>query len=163
MIERTLVLIKPDGVKRALIGEILTRFERAGMKISGLKMVWPDDETTKNHYSEHVGKDFFDGLKVFLTSGPVVAIVLEGINAVKKVRKMIGTTEAGQAEPGTIRGDFGLATYDYADSNELPVVNLVHASGNVEEAEKEINLWFESDELHDYSPAHDDFVTGNFI
>ena len=163
MIQRTLVLIKPDGVKRALIGEILSRFERSGMKISGLKMIWPTEEMAHNHYEEHLDKDFFEGLRVFLTSGPVVAIVLEGINAVKKVRKMIGTTQAGEAQPGTIRGDFGLATYDFADSNNLPVVNLVHASATPDEAENEINIWFEEEELHEYDPAHHEYVTGTFI
>ena len=158
MIQRTLVLIKPDGVKRAVAGELLSRFERVGLKIIGMKMVWVDAEFSKQHYSAHVGKKFYNNLEKYITLGPVIAIVFEGIEAVELVRKMVGSTEPKQAQPGTIRGDYAHHTMAYADKKGKSTMNLIHASGNLKEAKQEIALWFAPEELHDYKRSDDDFV-----
>lgn len=155
MIEKTLVLIKPDGVQRCLSGRIISRFEDAGLKIIGMKMVWVDEEFAKQHYFEHVEKNFYKGLETVITMGPVVAMVLEGVEAVLKVRKMVGATEPKSAEPGTIRGDFAHVSYGYADKNGLGIKNLIHASDSLGSAEKEIKLWFEEKEIHSYKNVHD--------
>ncbi len=158
MISRTLVLIKPDGVKRALSGEIIRRFERVGLKIIGMKMVWVDREFSKQHYSAHVGKQFYNNLEKYLTMGPVIAMVLEGINAVELARKIVGGTEPNKSAPGTIRGDYAHHTFSYTDKKGKSTMNLIHASGNEEEAKQEIALWFAPEELHDYKRSDDDFV-----
>ncbi|MCD6590028.1 nucleoside-diphosphate kinase [Candidatus Woesearchaeota archaeon] len=155
MIERTLVLIKPDGVRRGLIGKIIMRFEDAGLKIVGMKMVWIDKDFAKKHYSEHVGKDFYSMLEEFITSGPVVAMVIEGVEAVEVVRKIVGPTEPKTAPPGTIRGDFAHHSARHADKHKKAVQNLIHASGTREEAEKEIALWFNPEEIHSYKTVHE--------
>ena len=134
MFERTLVLIKPDGVERGLIGTLLTRFENVGLKIVGMKMVWIDKEFSKKHYAAHVEKPFYKGLEAFIVSGPVVAIVLEGIDAVDVVRKMVGSTEPKASAPGTIRGDFAHHSYGYADKKGIAIKNLIHASGSKDDA-----------------------------
>ncbi len=156
MIQRTLVLIKPDGVKRGLIGRIISRFEDAGLKIVGMKMVWIDKDFAKKHYSAHVGKDFYSSLENFITSGPVVAMVLEGVEAVEVVRKIVGSTEPKKAMPGTIRGDFAHHSATYANQKGKSVANLIHASGNLEEAKQEISLWFRDEELHSYKTVHEE-------
>ncbi|MCX7950910.1 MAG: nucleoside-diphosphate kinase [Clostridiales bacterium] len=131
--EKTLVLVKPDGVKRGLVGEIIKRYEMKGLKISQIKSVVPTKELAEKHYEEHKGKDFFDKLVDYLTSGMVIAMVLEGENAIKCVRIINGATKYQDAVPGTIRGDFAyMETY-----------NLVHASDCEVSAEREIKLWFE--------------------
>jgi nucleoside-diphosphate kinase len=158
MIEATLVLVKPDGVMRGLIGEIMKRFELRGLKIAGLKMVRIDHDFSKQHYVEHVGKAFYKGLEEFITSGPVVAMAIEGVDAVELVRKVVGATEPKSANPGTIRGDYAHVSYGHADEKGISIKNLVHASGNKEEAEREINLWFSIEELHSYSSVHDEHV-----
>ncbi len=158
MIEATLVLVKPDGVQRGLIGEIIRRLEQRGLKISGLKMVRIDKDFAKEHYAEHVSKDFYKGLEDFITSAPVVAIAVEGINAVENVRKIVGSTEPKSAPIGTIRGDFAHVSYEYADNKKISIRNLVHASGNKKDAEREIGLWFSIDELHSYEGANDKHV-----
>jgi nucleoside-diphosphate kinase len=155
MIEATLVLIKPDGVMRGLIGEIVKRFEQRGLKIAGMKMVRIDKDFAKQHYVEHVGKDFYKSLEEFITSGPVVALAVEGVDAVELVRKIVGATEPKSALPGTIRGDFAHVSYSYADKKQISIKNLVHASGTKEEAEREINLWFSIEELHSYPNVHE--------
>jgi len=155
MIERTLVLVKPDGVQRKLIGEIVTRFEKVGMKIVGMKMVWIDKEFSKKHYQAHVEKSFYPMLEATITEGPVIAMVLEGVHAVEAVRKMVGATEPHKAAPGTIRGDYAHVSSEYANSKKTGVKNLVHASGNKEEADVEVNLWFSPKELHTYKTVHD--------
>lgn len=155
MIEQTLVLIKPDGVQRGLIGEIMHRFENAGLKVAGIKMVWVDKKFAKEHYKAHVGKKFYPGLEAMITEGPVVAMVIEGINAVTQVRKMVGDTEPKGAAPGTIRGDFAHVSYEYADKKGIAIKNLIHASGNKEEAATEVKLWFKKDELHSYKTVHE--------
>ena len=159
MIERTLVLVKPDGVQRCLVGEIVARFERAGLKLVGMRMVWCDKEHAMKHYTEditlrrgeHVRRKLID----FLTEGPVVALCLEGIDAVEVVRKIVGSTEPKTAPPGTVRGDYAHMSYAHADASTRALPNLIHASGNREEAKAEVGLWFSEKELHSYKTVHD--------
>jgi nucleoside-diphosphate kinase len=159
MIERTLVLVKPDGVQRSLVGEVIKRFENVGLKIVGLKMRWIDQKFAEKHYTDDIakrrGEKVRKNLMSLITMGPVVAIVLEGINAVEVVRKLCGTTEPSSALPGTIRGDYAHVNYAYADKADQAIRNIVHASGNLEEAKSEIKLWFKDDELHSYTSVHD--------
>jgi len=155
MLERTLVLLKPDAVQRMLTGRILQRFEDAGLKIVGMKMVWVTPEEAEKHYAEHAGKPFYTGLVEYIRSGPVIALVLEGVNAIATVRKLVGSTEPAQAQPGTIRGDFAHITYAYADAKGMSVKNLIHASSSKDDAEREIRLWFTPEELHSYRTVHD--------
>ena len=155
MIESTFVAIKPDGVQRGFIGEIIRRFEQRGLKIAALKMVQANDALASQHYAEHAGKKFFQGLKEFISSGPVVAMVVEGVHAVELVRKIVGTTEPKSSPLGTIRGDFAHVSYAYADQKGMTIKNLIHASGNPQDAEKEINLWFRPEEIHSYESVHD--------
>jgi len=157
-IQRTLVLLKPDAVDRGVIGEIIQRFERVGLKIVGLKMLWPDEETALKHYTEDLairrGEHVRKLMVEMLVSGPIVAIALEGVEAVELVRKMVGATEPKSAAPGTIRGDFSHVSFKHADARKMGVYNLVHASGSPEEAIQEINVWFDPSELHEFSPAY---------
>lgn len=155
MIQRTLVLIKPDGVQRGLVGQIITRFENAGLKIVGGKMVLVDANFSKKHYAEHIQKKFYKALEAMLTQGPVFALVLEGVEAVALVRKMVGSTEPKAAPPGTIRGDFSHMSYAYADSKDIGLKNIIHASDSVDSARTEIVLWFSPSELHSYKSVHD--------
>jgi nucleoside-diphosphate kinase len=154
MIQQTLVLIKPDGVQRGLVGRIIQRFEDIGLKIVGMKMIWVDTEKSKTHYSDHVTKTFYKSLEEFITCGPVAALVFEGVEAVEVVRKIVGPTEPRTAPPGTIRGDFAHMSASFSNKRGIAVKNLIHASGNVEEAEKEINIWFDRTELHSYNVVH---------
>jgi nucleoside-diphosphate kinase len=135
--ERTLVLIKPDAIKRRLAGEILARFERRGLELRAAKLVRVDRGLAEEHYSEHREKPFFGELVEFITSGPTLALVLEGDGAITVVRTTMGATNPTNADPGTIRGDLALAMPD----------NLVHGSDSPESAEREIALWFSDDEL----------------
>lgn len=158
MMERTLVLLKPDAIKRGLVGKITCRFEDAGFKIIGTKMVWIDKEFGQKHYfdvAERRGEKVLNVLLTFMTQGPVLAICLEGINAVENIRKMVGSTEPRQALPGTIRGDFAHVSFAHADKEGKAIENLIHASGNSEEAQHEIALWFKADELHSYKTAYE--------
>ncbi|MEK6939878.1 MAG: nucleoside-diphosphate kinase [Nanoarchaeota archaeon] len=158
MIERTLVLLKPDAVKRGLMGRIISRFEDAGLKIVGAKMVVIDQEFGKKHYYDIAarrGEKVLEVLLKFMTTGPVMALCLEGINAVEVVRKLVGGTEPKSALPGTIRGDFAHVSFAYADGQDKAIENLIHASGNVEEAKQEVALWFKSEELHSYKTAQE--------
>ena len=148
MTERTLVLVKPDGVQRLLVGRILARYEERGLRIAGLKLMAVDRDLAERHYAVHSAKPFFGGLVEFITSGPLVAAVLEGPNAIAVVRAMNGATRPHEAAPGTIRGDFALETAQ----------NLVHASDSAETAATEIDLWFESAELLDYDRQIDRWV-----
>lgn len=132
IVERTFVMVKPDGVQRGLIGEIISRIERRGLKIVGMKMVYLTEAFAKEHYAVHEGKPFFAGLIEYITSGPVVAMVVEGTDAIRVVRDMVGATDPRKAAPGTIRGDYGLEIGR----------NLIHASDAPETAEFEIGLWF---------------------
>lgn len=140
MNERTLVLVKPDGVQRLLAGRIIARFEERGLKIVGLKLVHVDRELAERHYAVHRERPFFGGLVEFITSSPLVAMALEGPNAIAIVRTMVGATRPHEAAPGTIRGDLALETAQ----------NLIHASDGPETAVSELQLWFRADELVDY-------------
>ncbi len=157
-IQRTLVLLKPDAVQRQLVGRIISRFEDAGLKIVGMKMVWIDEAFGKKHYfdvAERRGEDVLKRLLGFMTEGPVIACVIEGVNAVENVRKLVGNTEPKSAQPGTIRGDFAHHSYEHTDANGSPTRNLIHASGNLEEAKYEVGLWFKDDEIHSYKTVHE--------
>ena len=155
--ERTLVMLKPDAVERGLIGQILARFEAKGFKIVAMKMAAMARDLAERHYAAHKGKDFYEPLIRFVTSGPTVFLVLEGKEAVAVVRKMIGATFGVDAEPGTIRGDFGL-------SNRF---NLVHGSDSPESANREIHLFFRPEELVEWQPVlwnwTYDFSTGDAV
>lgn len=177
--ERTLVIIKPDGVQRSLIGEIIKRHESIGLKLIGTKMLVPTEEKIEQHYtldpewrritgektiagyrardlqppSEdplEITAKILEGLKKYMTSGPIIFLVFEGVHAVEIVRKIVGGTEPRSSDVGTIRGDYVLDSYQLADTDERAVRNLIHASGSVEEAENEIAHWFEKDEILDY-------------
>ena len=190
--DRTLVLVKPDGVKRGISGEVIVRFERAGLKIVGMKMIHVDKELVAKHYPEsrtellkgigektlktykEFGKDVAkelgtdDPLKIgkmvnkwnmdLLSSGPVIAMVLEGNHAVENVRRITGATLPNFAAPGTIRGDYSIDSPVLANERKRPVKNIIHASGNKEEAEYEIELWFTKKELYSYKRADEDVM-----
>jgi len=159
MIERTLVLIKPDGVKRGLMGRIVGRFEDAGMKIVGMKLKQTEEAHALKHYTEDLavrrGQVVRDRMVDFLKTGPVLAFVLEGINVIENVRKMVGATEPKSALPGTIRGDFSHVSYSHADAQGKGVENLIHASADAADAEREVQLWFSKDELTSYKTVHE--------
>lgn len=141
MNERTLVLVKPDGVQRLLAGRIISRFEERGLKIVGLKLVQVDDALAARHYAVHRERPFFASLVAFITSSPLIALALEGPNAIAVVRSMVGATRPNEAAPGTIRGDLALETAQ----------NLIHASDAPETATAELALWFAAGELVDYA------------
>jgi nucleoside-diphosphate kinase len=161
-IERTLVLLKPDAVARGLVGQVLARFEAALLKIVAAKMVWMDADLTKQHYfdlEERFGPKVYASMSKFMQTGPVIALVLEGVDAVACVRKLVGATYPDQAPPGTIRGDFAHQSKAYANTNRIAVANLVHASGNREEAKHEIDVWFSAAEVHDYQIAAQPYIS----
>lgn len=164
--ERTLVVLKPDTIQRGIVGEIITRFERAGLKIVAMKMVSPDEEHYHKHYEgisqliSRWGEEIYRITLSQMTEGPVVAFVLEGVEAVEHVRKMVGTTDPKESAPGTIRGDYTHITRAYTNPRGATLPNILHASGNAEEAQKEIGLWFESNEVYDYDAAHQKVVIG---
>ena len=181
--QKTLIIIKPDGVQRTLVGEIIQRFERVGLKIIGMKMVCAEGNTVERHYSvdpnwkktigekmtenmrkkgestdktpEELGTRVLKKLKNFMTAGPVVAIVLEGAYAIPLTRKLVGTTEPLTSDVGTIRGDYVLDSYALSDGDDRAIRNVIHASGNTEEAEKEIPIWFSPKELLQYNTVHE--------
>jgi nucleoside-diphosphate kinase len=161
MMQRTLVLLKPDAVQRGLIGKIITRFEDVGLKIVAMKMVWADENLAEKHYfdvKERYDIRIFNSLSEYLRLGPVIAMVLEGIDSVKLVRKMVGTTYPDESAPGTIRGDFAHISKAYANENNKRVSNLIHASAKPEEAKYEIGLWFTDKDIHDYKTVHEEHV-----
>ncbi|HIA28501.1 MAG TPA: nucleoside-diphosphate kinase [Planctomycetes bacterium] len=145
--ERTLILLKPDAVQRRLIGSITSRFERKGLKVLAMKMMQISPELAAQHYDAHHGKPFYDGLVQFMTSGPVVALALEGNKAISVCRKLMGATFGCDAEAGTIRGDFGISDG----------FNLVHGSDSAETASRELELFFSPEEMIDYSLIDDSF------
>ena len=154
--ERTLVLLKPDAVARGLTGRILQRFEDAGLKIIATSMRHVDVDLAKRHYfdlAERHGDDVYRVTASFMQSGPVIAVVLEGAEAVANVRRLVGPTYPDQAPPGTIRGDFSHMSKAHSTATGKAIANLVHASGNVDEAKYEIDVWFSADELHEYESA----------
>lgn len=177
--ERTLVIIKPDGIQRSLIGEIIKRYEKMGLKMTGLKMTIPSEQQIEKHYTidpewitkvgnkaienykekgqeppsdnpSEVGQKVLERLKDYMTSGPVVLIIWQGAHAVELVRKLTGKTEPLSSDVGTIRGDFLLDSYQMSDTDGRAIRNLVHASGSLDEAEKEIEHWFDSAEINSY-------------
>ena len=187
--ERTLVIIKPDGVQRTLIGEIIKRYEQVGLKMIALKMLVPTEEMATKHYYEVGGDAWLEevgrkasaayekkGLKSpfatfkdngiaimkanakYLSAGPVVAMIWQGNNATALVRKITGSTEPASSDMGTIRGDFTLDTYMIADTDQRSIRNLIHASGNTEEAEKEIPIWFKKEEILSYRLIADEIL-----
>lgn len=189
--ERTLILIKPDGVKRGLIGEIIHRIEQRGLKIIALKMFWPTAKDLNKHYPQNeaylkilgekslatyqkfglnaekelgtkelltIGKMVRSWLADFMTSGPSVKIIIQGLHAVEMMRKLVGNTMPAQAEMGTIRGDFSVDSAALANSQKRAVHNLIHASGNITEAEQEIKLWFTPEEIYEYKRIEEDIM-----
>ena len=164
LIQRTLIVFKPDAVQRGIVGEILSRFERVGLKIVGAKMVSPD----KDHYYQHYegiskmisrrGQKTFDITLEFMTSGPVIAMVLEGVEAIPVVRKIVGSTEPMAADMGTIRGDYAHVSFGYADAHNEGVANLIHASGNIDEAAQEVSYWFKPEEIQLYHTLAERFT-----
>lgn len=179
--ERTLVLVKPDGVQRGLVGEIITRFEKKGLKIVGMKMVWPTAELARKHYDMPESDKILLGSRTiasykekgvdlkktpieiaetvqkrlvkYLTTGPVIAMVIEGAHAIAHVRKVRGKTNPLDADAGTITADYTIDSYFLSDPDERAIRNLVHASGSPEEAKREVALWFKPDEIQDYELA----------
>ncbi len=191
--ERTLVFLKPDGVQRGLVGEVVRRFERAGLKLVGMKMLWPTRELLEKHYPKdegflkiiggktkeafatygldvkretgtddpaEIGRQVRGWLLEYVSSGPVVAFVVEGIHAVNTVRKLVGDTLPFRAAPGTIRGDFSIDSPTVANVAKRPVRNLIHASGSLEEAAVEIPLWFRATEVYEYHRADEHTMFG---
>jgi nucleoside-diphosphate kinase len=150
-VQRTLVLVKPDGVQRGLIGEIIGRFERKGLKLVGLRMLSVARPLAEEHYAVHAGKHFYAGLVEFITSGPVAAVALEGPDAIATVRRMVGKTMPSEAEPGTIRGDLGISG----------LRNLIHASDAPETADSELALWFGADAVVDYAREIDAWIVAD--
>lgn len=168
--ERTLIILKPDTIQRGLVGEIITRFERTGLKIIAMKMVAPDELHFHKHYEgisnliSRWGEDIYNVTLSQMTETPVIAFVLEGVEAVAHVRKMVGTTDPKDSAPGTIRGDYTHITRAYTNPIGATLPNILHASGNPEEAVQEIVLWFNDDELYgDYETAHGPIVRGRIV
>ena len=155
MIERSLVIIKPDGVQRSLVGEVIKRFENSGLKIVGMKMVWLDKKFAEKHYKAHKSKSFFKELVEFISEGPVVAFVVEGVHAITNTRRLIGSTSPHESSPGTIRGDFAHTSMKYASESGKGGKNIIHASGDKKDAQDEIKLWFTKEELHSYNTVHE--------
>tara|TARA_B100000700_G_scaffold21019_1_gene20490 strand:+ start:1025 stop:1477 length:453 start_codon:yes stop_codon:yes gene_type:complete len=147
--ESTLVLIKPDGVNRALIGKVIEKLESTGLKITGMKLILIDNDLASKHYEEHKDKPFFSSLVNFITSSPVVALALNGENAIQKTRTMMGSTNPLESSPGTIRGDFGLSLEK----------NVIHGSANENDALREIKLYFSEDEIINYDRSVDNWVS----
>lgn len=162
--EQTLVILKPDAVMRGIVGEIITRFERSGLKIVAVKMLEPGYEHYEQHYEgigtlkTRKGEEIFESQLATMQDGPVIALVLEGVEAVEAVRKMVGDTQPKTALPGTIRGDYAHVSYGQAASIGRGVANIVHASADTEEAKKEIAHWFKKDEIHEYQTVHEPFT-----
>ncbi|PJZ01035.1 MULTISPECIES: nucleoside-diphosphate kinase [Bacillus] len=140
MMEKTFIMVKPDGVQRQLIGDILSRFERKGLQLSGAKLMRVTEQMAEQHYAEHQSKPFFGELVEFITSGPVFAMVWEGENVIEVTRQLIGKTNPKEALPGTIRGDYGMFVGK----------NIIHGSDSLESAEREINIFFKNEELVSY-------------
>lgn len=147
-IEQSFVMMKPDAVQRSLVAEVISRLERKGLKICAMKMLKIDRELAEKHYGEHQGKPFYDELVRFVISSPVIAMVIEGENAVSIIRKLVGATKVEDAVPGTLRGDFGLHTTS----------NIVHASDSIQTAAREIRLFFKEDEIFQYERQIEEWI-----
>ena len=146
--ERTLIILKPDAIQRGLAGKIITRFEEKGLQVAGMKLLMISEELAAKHYAPHKGKPFYEGLVRFMTSSPVIVMALQGKGAIEIARKMMGATFGFKAEPGTIRGDYGVSSS----------FNLIHGSDSAESATRELGLFFKTDELLDWSPASQGWV-----
>ena len=163
--ERTLIILKPDAVQRGLVGEIVSRFEKAGLKIIGMKMVHPGEEHYHHHYETiskmvtRYGKEVHERNVAFMMSGPVIAVVLEGIDAVQLIRKLVGDTDPQKAAPGSIRGDYAHTSRDYVNQKSTALPNIIHASGDKKEARQEIAHWFSKSDLFEYKTVHQKFTT----
>lgn len=161
-IQQTLILIKPDGIQRGLIGEIIKRFEQRGIKIVAIKMRKVDKKFASKHYKQSIadkhGEHVRNYLLDYITATSIVAMVLEGSNVILHVRKIVGNTYPGEADIGTIRGDFAHASKAYAKSAKKALPNLIHASENEKDAKEEIALWFSKDEIHNYKLSHEEHI-----
>jgi nucleoside-diphosphate kinase len=160
-VERTLVLLKPDAVARGLVGHVLARFENALLKIVAAKMVTMDADLTRRHYfdlEDRFGPEVYNSMAAFMQAGPVLALILEGVDAIPATRKLVGATFPEDATPGTIRGDYAHMSKAYANSHRVAVANLVHASGNAEDAAREIEVWFAKDEIIDYRVVGEPYI-----
>lgn len=167
-VERTLIILKPDTIQRGLVGEIITRFERAGLKIVAMKMIAPDELHFRKHYEDigslisRWGEDIYNVTLAHMMSAPVIAFVLEGTDSVQYVRKLVGTTDPSESAPGTIRGDYTHITRLTANTVGSTLPNILHASATSEEAVQEISLWFNKDEIYkDYDTAQGPVVRGH--
>ncbi len=164
LIQRSLILFKPDAVKRGLVGEILNRFERVGLKIIGMKMVKPNKAHYYKHYEDigkvvsRRGEKVFNELMEYMLSEPIIAVALEGVEAVSVIRKLVGATESKAAAPGTIRGDYSHISFAYGNIINAATANLVHASGDPEEARLEVAHWFSDAELFEYKTCADKYI-----
>jgi nucleoside-diphosphate kinase len=162
--ERTLIVLKPDTLQRGIVGEIITRFERVGLKIVAAKMLSPDYDHYFHHYEAigelktRRGDKAFNVTLSMMQEGPVLAMVLEGVESVAQVRKMVGATEPKSAQPGTIRGDYSHISFGHADKEAIGIPNIIHASATVEESNKEIAHWFSEAELFDYQTVHEKYT-----
>lgn len=162
--ERTLIIFKPDAVMRGVVGEILSRFEKVGLKIVGAKMLSASEQQLHGHYEgigtlkSRKGEEIFSQTLAMMQQGPLIAMVLEGVEAVELVRKMVGTTEPKSAQPGTIRGDYAHVSYGHANAQGTGISNLIHASADDKEAQKEIAHWFSESEMYDYENVHEKFT-----
>lgn len=186
MMEKSLVLVKPDGVQRALVGEVISRLERVGLKLIGIKMLNATADMAGEHYADdqewllsvgekalaaaakrgeeptesamEIGQRVRNLLMEYIAMSPVVAMVWEGHNAVAKIRKIVGATNPQDAEPGTIRGDYSIDSFKMADDSGRPIQNLIHASGSVEEGEREVAIWFSKEEIHAWKRVDEDLI-----
>ncbi len=162
--ERTLIILKPDAVQRGISGEVLSRFEKVGFKIVGVKMLHPDYDHYYHHYEaigtlkSRKGEEIFESQLAAMQEGPVIALVLEGVDAIETVRKMVGATEPKSASPGTIRGDYAHVSYGHATASGRSISNVIHASADQAEADQEIPHWFKPDELYGYQAVHEKFT-----
>ena len=162
--EQTLIIFKPDAIQRGLVGEILTRFEKVGLKIVAMKMLSASEEHLEGHYEgigtlrTRKGDQIYTTTLAMMKMGPVLAAVLEGVEAVENVRKLVGGTEPKGSAPGTIRGDYAHMSYGHADAAGVGISNLIHASADIDEAKQEVPHWFSKDEIQTYSTAHEHFT-----
>ncbi len=164
--QRTLILLKPDALQRGIVGEIITRFERVGAVIVGMKLLVSKEDTARNHYTDDLaqrrGEAVRELMVKMLMSGPIVALVAEGVDMVEVTRKMVGATEPKSAAPGTIRGDYSHVSYAQADAAEKGIFNLIHASGTPEEAEVEVGVWFKPEELVSHKPGYTHYTVQQY-
>lgn len=161
-----MILLKPDALHRGIVGEVITRFERVGARLAGFKLLVSERDTAERHYTEDVARRRGEAVRramiEILTSGPIIAMVLEGVDMIEVARKMVGTTEPKAAAPGTIRGDYTHVSMEAANESGLGIFNLIHASGTQEEAEAEIGVWFKPEELVSHRPLYTHYTIGMY-